>query len=623
MKSRFLIFLTALMIVTGLFASQTLTSELVLTEEEEKFLSFMDYDNAENIVRYLSVGIGNRTTSSIGADQAADYFMTQLKLYGYEPILHEFDIREAASGAAASSANQRNNGYVEINGKRYMYFGPTYAGSTVYQFTNNTVNTTGAIVLDWPSTGANFQTYASLDVPVGDYTGKAVFVRTGTGPTNNASAAAAPSAAQYYNAALALQTAGAQAVIFQWREPRSISISPLPPFNGKTTGSDTTYAQIGNTTSGTAISIPVGTTNYVDTNSILSGLSADTPIRVNMRTRFDGKNVIAVLPSATGSKKTVYVTAHYDSVISGSGGNDNSSGPSMLMEMARAWKQSEVLFEHNIVFALFNPEEAFSMRGSRRFITDFIEKEKDEIFKAENFAGLYNMDQIATGEPECIYMHISIHNADINTLQNALANTTDRLIDVPQALVIANEYTGFRHVYQAVQKLQNSGRHKDKKITFKKSSLNPLDYLSYEKDLNGDYIYDDFNILDNFSIVYGAGTDNYPFAQAGISTNSQFLHENLKNSMQCFSWRKSLKGIPMTGTGGTLETVYHTVGDTYNNNYSRAKHEIDGDTLALAVFYSAGGSVVLEEEECWLGCNASYALIVLLAVVPFFFMKKR
>jgi hypothetical protein len=473
--------------------------------------------------------------------------------------------------------------------------------------------------MTWSNTGSAFS------IPVGfNVTDRAVFVKLGDGPTTTAAAAAAPSAVNYYNAALALQNAGAKAVLFQWREPRPISISPLPPHNGSLTGSDTTYARIANTTLGTntPITIPVGTTHYIETNSILSGLGLSTQIKADMRTRFDGRNVIAVLPSATGSKKSVYVTAHYDTVINGRGANDNASGPGMVLEMARAWKQNKVKFEHNIVFILFNPEDSYGMRGSRRFITDYIANEKEEIYKGENFVGLYNMDQIATGEPECVYMHISIHNASIDQFQQALPNTTDRLIDNAEAFTIANEYTGFKHAYLAVQKQQNSGRHKDKKITFKKTGLNPLDYQSYERDANGNFIYDDFNIIDHFSIVYGAGTDNYPFAQAG---NNGSMHENLKNSMQCFSWRKSLKGIPMTGAGGTLETVYHTAGDTYANNFSRAKYEVDGDTLSLAVFLSAKGSVEVEPEKdkFFEGCNAGYAAFLFLAFVPFFVMKRK
>ena len=585
MKSKLSIVLVVVIIVMGLFASQALSAEgPTITKEEEKFLSFMEYDNAENHVRHLSDVIGNRRVASIGTDQAVEYFVDKLKSYGYYPIVQEFDLRDAVFGSAASAANQLNHGYVEIDSKKYMYHGPAYAAATVYQFTNNTVNSTGAVVMIWENTDTDF-IVGSTDVM-----SKAVFVKLGTGPTTTSSSAAAPNAARYYNAALALQNAGASAVIFQWREPRPIVISPLPPFDGKPTGTDTTYAAIGNTTTGTAITIPVGTTHYTDTNSILSVLKADTRVNVNMRTRFDGQNVIAILRSETGSKKTAYVVAHYDSVLSSPAGNDNGSGPALLLELARACKQGKVKFEHNIVFVLCSPEEGFTMRGSRNFIQEYIgmgDNAKEEIFKGENFLGIYNMDQIATAQPEAIFMLVSTPDPAIQALQNALPNVTDTLLDKPEALIIMNKYTTFQNIFRAVQKQHNSGRHKDKKIKFKMTGLDPTAYHTYEKDtITGAYIYDEYRLLDNFNIVFGSGTDHNCFYAAAVNG----YHENLRNSMQCFSWREYRKGLNASNSM-ILERVYHTVGDTYANNYSRARHEIDGDTVFLSLYYSAEGSV--------------------------------
>jgi len=86
----------------------------------------------------------------------------------------------------------------------------------------------------------------------------------------------------------------------------------------------------------------VGTTLYNETNGIVSSLGANTAIKVEMETRRDGKNVVAVLPSATGSRKNVYITSHYDTVQSTPGMNDNGSGTIMTLEMARAFKKYEI-----------------------------------------------------------------------------------------------------------------------------------------------------------------------------------------------------------------------------------------------------------------------------------------
>ena len=288
-------------------------SPAVITDREAEFLALLDYDHAESLARYLSEEIGNRITYSPRRDMAADWIMDEFESYGYEPYIQEFTLSTSAT----------INGLIWIDGKHYTYYGPTRALDTVYKYDDRaSLVINGAAALNWPNANS------ALVVPDGaGYSGKAVFVTIG--------GTSAATASNYYNAALALQNAGAAAVIFQL-------------FPAATNG-NTSYTRIGNTATGTALTIPVGTTLNYETAGIISSLNEDTEILLNLYSNNVGKNIIAALPSESGSNKTVYVTSHFDTTGSGPGMNDNAVGVAMTLEMARAFKDWE--FDYNLVLS--------------------------------------------------------------------------------------------------------------------------------------------------------------------------------------------------------------------------------------------------------------------------------
>jgi len=475
-----------------------------LTKEEAWYLSLLDYDNAESLGQYLAGEIGNRYTASFRRDIAAEFIIEELESLGYEPYIQDFTI-----------SSSYLNGCLEVGGKKFMYFGPTYAATSVYRFRNDTVNITGVAVLNWTTTTQ------ALSIPAGtNFGGKAVFVTT----------ASAPSATNYYNACVTLQNAGAGAVIFEWFPPAS---------NG-----NTQYSRIGNTTSGTAINIPVGTTLYHETHAMLASLGDSTAATLSMALRNDGKNVIASLPSATGSQKTVYVTAHYDTQLSTPGMNDNASGVMMALEMARAFKS--VSFEYNIVFVFFDTEEQ-GLLGAYAFCRDMTNTERS------NFVANYNMDMICTSQADCIHFFLNISDTTLRTLEAPLSST-QRLIDVPQAVEIAKQYDVFNHSYLAAQK------------------------TGFD--------------MSKFNICYDTTTDHYAFVVEATRSGNNF--PNMRNAVE-YDWRRNEKGT-------SFETLYHRVGDTYEINFSRERLEISGDLIALAVYYSALGS----KPKTNISVNANY-----------------
>jgi hypothetical protein len=499
-----------------------------LTEEEKIFLSLLDYDNADRLARHLTIEIGNRYTSTFRRDMAVDWMMAELKSYGYKPYIHEFENNRFA-----------NNGCFEVGGKKYIYYGPAYDTETVYRFTNGTVTVVGVEVLNWDDVGNAF--VIPKEIYVAD---KAIVVRLNSEQAPNTSSALVPNALNYYNACLSLQNAGAKAIIFIMPAPRN--------------DRNTSFTRIANTTTGTPVTIPVGITLHAETHAIVSNPDNNTEVKLTMEIRKDGKNVLAVLPSSTGSKKSVYVTAHFDTTISSPGMNDNASGTVMAMEMARAFK--DVQFEYNLIFFLCDAEET-GLRGARAYCMDMTDEERT------NFAANYNMDMIASAQTDCSHFFLNINDTSdastsrLRAIQNSLANN-QRLIEAPEAFALAKQHDVFNHSYLAAQKL------------------------------NFD--------MDYFNICWDTTTDHWAFVQESSRAGNHF--PNMMNAVE-YDWRSNEKGT-------SFEALYHKAGDTYEINFlgitplnfpqtapastsglGAARMKTAGDIISLAIFLSAKGSI--------------------------------
>jgi len=97
-----------------------------------------------------------------------------------------------------------------------------------------------------------------------------------------------------------------------------------------------------------------------------------------------GKNIIAEKNGTITPKIKVVIGAHYDSVRSGPGVNDNGSGVAALLEIARIFK--DVQTEYSIIFALFTAEES-GMVGSKAYVNKVYAEGMDILVN-------FNMDQI-------------------------------------------------------------------------------------------------------------------------------------------------------------------------------------------------------------------------------------
>jgi hypothetical protein len=486
-----------------------------LTPFESTFLGAINYDNAERMAIDITEGIGNRYTASFRRDMTVDYIMNEFQEAGYEPYIHEFINTNPNNGVVSYYVN----GSVEFGGNKFMLYGPAYNADTVYKFARESKRITGAVILPWAGGSTD------LTVPDdADYGGKVVFLTIGAAVAGNTQA----SAARYYSAAKALQDANAGAVIFEWFQPRE--------------DGNTSYSRIANTTSGAnaPIYIPVGAVLYNETHPYLQYLNAESEVEITMDTSALGKNVVAVLPSATGSKKTVYITSHLDSQVSTPGMNDNASGVIMTIELARAFRASKVPFEYNIAFICFDAEET-GLRGARAFCADMTDEDR------ENFVANYNVDMIATNQENCIHMFLNISDTDLRTYETPLSND-QRLILVPEAVEIAQKYDIFNHSYLAALK------------------------TGFD--------------MDYFNICYDTTTDHYAFvAEAAKFPDGRF--DNMRNAVE-YDWRTNEKGT-------AFETLYHKTGDTFDVNYSRERNKKISDIVALATYYSAKAIEPVEE----------------------------
>lgn len=100
----------------------------------------------------------------------------------------------------------------------------------------------------------------------------------------------------------------------------------------------------------------------------------------------DGINIIGNKSSSINSKKTLLITAHYDTVTGTPGANDNGSGLAGLLECARILGPLEL--KHNLRLIAFDMEEANKdcngLLGSRAYVA-MCKKNNEEIIGVLNF----------------------------------------------------------------------------------------------------------------------------------------------------------------------------------------------------------------------------------------------
>lgn len=121
----------------------------------------------------------------------------------------------------------------------------------------------------------------------------------------------------------------------------------------------------------------------------------------------NGKNVIAKKNNYSNTKRTIYLTAHYDTTENTTGVIDNGTGVGVVLEVARQLRDYDSPF--NIVIVFFSGEEYFRV-GSRAFVSSLTNNEKEDII------GVINVDMIGEKDSEGVIAWANTGEHNILTL---------------------------------------------------------------------------------------------------------------------------------------------------------------------------------------------------------------
>lgn len=581
-----------------------------LTAAEEEFVQDnFDLDYGWEFIRWMAEDVGPRSGGSYGMRKVMDKAMAEWESFGYE--VHRYVGPAAAWSIGGTQPTDSNNtrklntGYIEIQGKtdksgdplKIVYAGTQYAADTVYKFSATPENrwdkegaiykndVTGLVILDWAGDGANGAPTAALTIPEGvDVAGKSVLVRNMTNtpaPTSTTAVALNnPGATLYYESALALQNAGAAAVIFQTAKPSpsyKITQDDIPGV--EINAGNNSFSRITNKTTGegiTNIEIPVGLTLQPYTDPLFTSMTAEELANVKINYMMEYHDQIyqawAVKYAKEPTDKTIYFTAHCDSFTStapfGPGANDNASGAGLVMAVAKAYANAET--DVNLVFYLNDCEE-YGLWGAAHFVNLMTDEEK------AGFVANYNFDMVATGQKNVDYLSLGTPDATLGNLRNAMT-AFDYLWNVPEAVEIAQSLGTIYNTYAYVA--PRTGLLLPEKIIFTQST----------------------------------GSDHRNFFQAATYYDTKY--PNMTNAWH-FDWRRRPWGK------NEFEAVYHKIGDDMAG-MSRERFDIAAEVAGLTLGYDLGvlsGPIAAGVPAFWFGLEADKELLLkgdTVAVTPDF-----
>lgn len=140
----------------------------------------------------------------------------------------------------------------------------------------------------------------------------------------------------------------------------------------------------------------------IDSTQKPSSIELNKKVQIVVNTKYDKDketvNVIGIHPGSDEELKNEYVIlgAHLDHVgqqgkeIYFPGANDNASGSSAVLEIARAFAEQEIETERSIIFALFSNEES-GLEGAKYLAENLP-------VPTENVVAMLNMDCVAYGD---------------------------------------------------------------------------------------------------------------------------------------------------------------------------------------------------------------------------------
>lgn len=168
--------------------------------------------------------------------------------------------------------------------------------------------------------------------------------------------------------------------------------------------------------SGNKTGIPVVGVKKEDGEKLLT--EREATLKLKSFPNQTSQNVIGVRkPKGIKNPDIVYVTSHYDSVPEAPGANDNASGTSTVLELARIMKN--IPTDKEIRFITFGAEE-IGLVGSRYYVSK-LSGEEIKRSKAN-----FNLDMVATSWENASQLYINTPDGSANLIwelsKNAAAN---------------------------------------------------------------------------------------------------------------------------------------------------------------------------------------------------------
>ncbi len=143
--------------------------------------------------------------------------------------------------------------------------------------------------------------------------------------------------------------------------------------------------------------------------------TVEVSVKPNFKKKHRTQNVLAFIEGSKHPDQFIVFTAHYDHLgklgqdVIFRGANDNASGVSMLLNLARHYSMQENEPAYSIAFIAFAGEEP-GLEGSLHYV-------QQPVFPLEDIKFLINLDILGTGNEGITVVNGSVHNTEFEALK--------------------------------------------------------------------------------------------------------------------------------------------------------------------------------------------------------------
>lgn len=135
----------------------------------------------------------------------------------------------------------------------------------------------------------------------------------------------------------------------------------------------------------------------------------------------ESNNLIFKGSDFDSNKKNIIVSAHYDSTSDSIGVIDNATGVSAVVEIAKILKNVDM--PYNIIYIFFGSEE-YNMYGSKYYVNNLSEKEK------ENILGNINIDMLGEKDMEGLVFNVQSQYENVLTRMYTETSGDNKSLDI-------------------------------------------------------------------------------------------------------------------------------------------------------------------------------------------------